>query len=87
MTECHCRGKGQNAPKGQKRLSCSKLKVTDTLQMQEKLLLLNHTEESKLGVSSRTKVVSRGNFNLNDPSVWQGKHMLLLVPREFLSTL
>ena len=48
-------GQGQNAPKGQNRLPCAELKAIDTLQAQEKLLLLNHMERSELGVSSRIR--------------------------------
>ena len=37
---------------------------------------LNHTEESKLGVFPRIKVISRDKFYLSGPSVWQGKHLI-----------
>lgn len=37
---------------------------------------LNYLEKSKLSVFPRITVIIRGKFYLNDPSLWQGKHLI-----------
>lgn len=37
---------------------------------------LNYTKESKFGVFSRIKVITRDKSYLSDTSVWQGKHLI-----------
>lgn len=63
-----------------------------TLQAQKELLSsLNYTEESKLEVFSRKRVISRDKFYVSEPSVWHGKdliarYVLFLSPCEMHSS-
>ena len=45
----------------------------------------NHTEESKLGVFHRVRIITRDKLYPSDPSVWQGKHLITKYLLYFLS--